>query len=52
VLHHKARLHRPKDTVDLEVAWPLLDADARAWLRDAVRRERADHPWLAATMAP
>jgi hypothetical protein len=51
VLHHKARLHRPKDTVDLEVAWPLLDADARAWLRDAVRRERADHPWLAATMA-
>jgi hypothetical protein len=52
VLHHKARLHRPKDTVDLEVTWPLLDAGSQAWLRDAVRRERADHPWLSTTMAP
>lgn len=51
VLHHKARLLRPKDTVDLEVAWPLLDPHAQAWLRDAVRRERHDHPWLAGPMA-
>jgi hypothetical protein len=51
VLHHKARLNRPKDTVDLETAWPLLDPGAQDWLRDAVRRERADHPWLLTTLA-
>jgi len=50
VMHHKARLHRPKDTVDLLATWPLLDADAQAWLRGAVRKERADHPWLTDTM--
>lgn len=46
VLHHKARHGRTKDTADLEVAWPLLGAAEQAWLREAVRRERADHPWL------
>ena len=46
VLHHKARLDRPKDRADLDAAWPLLDADKRRWLRDAVHRERPDHPWL------
>jgi hypothetical protein len=46
VLHHKARLNRPKDDADLAVAWPLLGAAEQDWLRDAVRRERADHPWL------
>jgi hypothetical protein len=46
VLHHKARIDRAKDRADLEVAWPLLGETEQAWLRDAVRRERADHPWL------
>ena len=46
VLHHKARLNRPKDDADLAVAWPLLGATERDWLREAVREERADHPWL------
>lgn len=46
VLHHKARLHRGKDTVDLLTTWPLLGEPERAWLRDAVRKERVDHPWL------
>lgn len=46
VLQHKARLDRPKDRADLGAAWPLLGADKRSWLRDAVRRERPDHPWL------
>ena len=46
VLHHKARLDRGKDRADLEVAWPLLGAAEQAWLRDAVRRESADHRWL------
>ena len=51
VLHHKARLNRPKDRADLEVAWPLLSAQTQAWLRTAVRKEREDHPWLTETMA-
>jgi hypothetical protein len=46
VLHHKARLNRPKDDADLAVAWPLLGATEQDWLREAVRKERADHPWL------
>lgn len=46
VLHHKARHARTKDTADLAVAWPLLGAAEQDWLREAVRRERADHPWL------
>lgn len=46
VLQHKARLDRPKDRADLDATWPLLDAGERNWLRDAVRRERPDHPWL------
>ena len=48
VLHHKARLHRPQDTVDLEVAWPLPDPHAQAWLCATARH---DHPWLAGPMA-
>ncbi|WP_322919724.1 nucleotidyltransferase domain-containing protein [Nocardioides renjunii] len=50
VLHHKARLDRPKDRADLEVVWPLLGAAEQDWLRDAVRRSQADHPWLHGTM--
>ena len=46
VLHHKARLDRPKDGADLAVAWPLLRTAEQDWLREAVRKERADHPWL------
>ncbi|HET7305816.1 MAG TPA: hypothetical protein VFJ12_14840 [Segeticoccus sp.] len=46
VLQHKARLDRDKDRADLRAAWSLLDEGRRAWLRDAVGRERADHPWL------
>jgi aminoglycoside-2''-adenylyltransferase len=46
-LHFKARLSRLKDRRDLDRTWPLLDAGRRAWLRDAVRREDPDHPWLA-----
>ena len=46
VLHHKARLHRPKDTVDLEVAWPLLDARG-AGLAARRRTPRARRPPVA-----
>ncbi|KRF15708.1 nucleotidyltransferase domain-containing protein [Nocardioides sp. Soil796] len=46
VLQHKARLDRSKDLRDLVAAWPLLGENERAWLRDAVRREDAEHRWL------
>ncbi|GCD92332.1 nucleotidyltransferase domain-containing protein [Nocardioides sp. LS1] len=46
-LMYKARLQRAKDRRDLEVTWPLLAPEARAWLRDAVGRLHPDHPWLA-----
>ncbi|GAB3769132.1 hypothetical protein FB382_002547 [Nocardioides ginsengisegetis] len=46
-LMYKARLQRAKDRRDLEVTWPLLAPEARAWLREAVGRLHPDHPWLA-----
>ena len=51
VLYHKAMHYRPKDVRDRDVAWPLLGADQRAWLHDAVRRFYGDDhawvPWMA-----
>jgi hypothetical protein len=46
-LLYKAALARPKDDRDLARAWPLLSVEARAWLRDAVRRLYPEHAWLA-----
>lgn len=46
-LMYKARLRRAKDRRDVEVTWPLLAPEARAWLRDAVGRLHPDHEWLA-----
>ena len=46
VLLYKARLERAKDRRDLDRTWPLLDADQRSWLRDAVRRMEPEHAWL------
>ena len=45
-LLYKAVQRRPKDDRDLRVAWPLLDQQARAWLRDAVGRLYPGHAWL------
>ncbi len=48
-LHFKARFQRPKDERDLEVTWPLLTEDRRAWLREAITAtEGPGHPWLRA----
>jgi hypothetical protein len=47
VLLFKARLDRTKDRRDLARALPLLTASQRTWLRDGVRRESSEHPWLA-----
>lgn len=43
----KARAERAKDTTDAEMVVPLLDARARQWLLDAVRRAHPTSPWLA-----
>jgi hypothetical protein len=44
----KARQLRAKDEIDLANAWPLMSADQRTWLRDAVLRTYgADHAWNA-----
>jgi len=32
---------------DFEVALPYLDADRRAWLRDALLKVRPGHEWLS-----
>jgi hypothetical protein len=37
----------PRNAADFDVATPSLDADARAWLRDALERTHAGHPWIA-----
>lgn len=36
---------RAKDTTDLEACLPLLDIDARAWLRSALDLAHRGHPW-------
>ncbi|MFC5494380.1 nucleotidyltransferase domain-containing protein [Nocardioides caricicola] len=43
----KAAQAREKDRQDAEVALPMLDSGARAWLRDAVARTTPNHPWLS-----
>jgi len=42
----KAAQAREKDLRDAEVALPMLDSDARRWLRDAVAGMDPRHPWV------
>lgn len=44
-LAFKAKLARPKDDVDFDVAVPLLDPDARSWLADFLARCEPESPW-------
>lgn len=46
-LLYKAKAVRPKDEADFALAAPAMDADARAWLREALERAHPDHPWIA-----
>jgi hypothetical protein len=48
VLLYKSKAPRAADEQDFLAAHPLLNAQARAWLRDALLRARPDHPWAAA----
>jgi len=45
-LLHKARAVRPKDQVDFDVCAPMLDREARGWLRDALLTAHPGHAWL------
>jgi hypothetical protein len=51
VLLYKSKAPRAADERDFRAALPLLDAEARAWLRTALLRATPDHPW-AAGLAP
>lgn len=46
ILLFKAKLAREKDEVDLDVAWPMLEAERRSWLLDQLRRFHPEHPWI------
>lgn len=46
VLLFKAKAPREKDDYDLARALPLMQADSRAWLVDALRRVHPGHRWL------
>lgn len=43
----KAKHRRSKDEADAAAALPLLEAERRAWLRDALARTYPGHPWIA-----
>jgi hypothetical protein len=48
VLLYKAKLMQAKDIDDFAVAAPLLPANARQWLRDALTLAHPGHTWIAA----
>ena len=48
VLAHKVRLQRDKDDGDLAATLPLLDREARGWLRDYVDATSPGHRWSRA----
>ena len=47
VLLFKAKGSRDKDEADFTAAAPLLGAEARAWLADALIRTAPGHSWIA-----
>ena len=47
VLLFKAKAARPKDEDDFAAALPLLDAPARQWLQDTLKRIHPGHHWIA-----
>jgi hypothetical protein len=49
VLLFKAKAARDKDRADLEAALPVMSADQRAWLHDALGQVHPGHPWLTFT---
>jgi hypothetical protein len=48
VLLYKAKAVRAKDEADFAACAPLIDEEARRWLRQALQRAHPGHRWLAA----
>jgi hypothetical protein len=46
VLLFKAKNARQRDEHDLDQTLPLLSADERAWLHDAITLVHPGHPWV------
>lgn len=46
-LLYKSKGARERDDVDFAQTWPLLAADARRWLHDALELTAPDHKWIA-----
>jgi hypothetical protein len=47
-LLYKSKAPREKDQADFERVAPRLDAAARGWLRDALKKQNPLHPWVPA----
>ena len=45
-LLHKARALRPQDQADFDACAPLLEPEAREWLRNALDTAHPGHAWL------
>jgi hypothetical protein len=45
VLLFKAKAMRDKDQADFQAVMPVLSAEQRRWLRDALGLVHPDHPW-------
>ena len=46
VLLFKAKAARPKDRADLDVTWPVMTREQRAWLLEALALVHPGHEWL------
>lgn len=52
-LVYKAKGRRPKDETDFDAVIPLLDADQRHWLEQAMTTVYgSDHPWMSRLKGP
>ena len=47
ILLFKAKHQRPKDEADFQYSAPLLTAQDRAWLRNALQQLHPDHAWIS-----
>ena len=46
VLLYKAKATRAKDETDFRACAELMSAEARRWLREALRHAHPGHPWI------
>ena len=46
LLYKSSEPETPENQSDFVAAYPLLEPSARSWLREAITKERQNHPWL------